>query len=146
MLRMLLYKVCFDLSIHFFIFSIRKIQMGKTTYKKSWEKDYPWLQAVQDDIFAACCKQCCKKFKIDWSRVSQLRSHAKTHKKPLGLNQVKAEILQALHCTQQNYSFASVSSDNQRFRLMFPDSENQNKIFNSVWHCAILKTKAHLRC
>ena len=78
-----------------------------------------------------------------------MRSHAKTHKKPLDLNQrtfsvagsfvvlepkcclvltpedqvIEEEILQALHCTHQNYSFASVSSDNQRFRQMFPDSE-----------------------
>ena len=98
-----------------------------------------------------------------------MRSHAKTHKKPLDLNQrtfsvagsfvvlepkcclvltpedqvIEEEILQALHCTHQNYSFASVSSDNQRFRLMFcglgnrkelPAVRNQNKIFNSVCH------------
>ena len=154
--------------------------MGKTTYKKSWEKDYSWLKAVLDNTFAEFCKQYCKKFKIDGSEVSQVRSHAKTHKKPLDLNQrtfsvvgssvvlepksclvltpedpvIKVEILQDLHCTHQNYSFASVSSDNQRFRLMFcglgnrkelPAVRNQNKIFNSVWHCAILKTKAHLR-
>ena len=107
-----------------------------------------------------------------------MRSHAKTHKKPLDLNQktfsvvgssvvlqpksclvltpedpvIKVEILQALHCTHQNYSFASVSSDNQRFRLMFPDSEiaknyqqSETKIKYSIQY-AILKTKVHLRC
>ena len=107
-----------------------------------------------------------------------MRFHAKTHKKPLDLNQktfsvvgssvvlqpksclvltpedpvVKVEILQALHCTHQNYSFASVSSDNQRFRLMFPDSEiaknyqqSETKIKYSIQY-AILKTKVHLRC
>ena len=78
-----------------------------------------------------------------------MRSHVKAHKKPLDLNQrtfrvadscvvlepkcclaltpedqvIKEEILQALHCTHQDYSFASVSSDNQRFILMFPESE-----------------------
>ena len=61
--------------------------MGNTTYKKSWEKDYPWLQAFRDDTFAAFCKHCCKKFKIDGSGVSQVRSHAKTHMKPFDLNQ-----------------------------------------------------------
>ena len=122
--------------------------MGKTKYKKSWEKDYQWLQAVRDDTFAAFCKQCFKKIKIDGSGISQVHSHAKTHKKPLDLNQRKfsavgssvvlepksclvltpedqiimAEILQALYCPHQNYSLASVSSDNQRFRLMFPGS------------------------
>ena len=78
-----------------------------------------------------------------------MRSHVKAHKKPLDLNQrtfrvadswvvlepkcclaltpedqvIKEEILQALHGTHQDYSFASVSSDNQRFILMFPESE-----------------------
>ena len=113
--------------------------MGKTTFKKSLEKDYPWLQAVLDDTFAAFCKQCCKKFKIDGSGVLQVRSHAKARKEPLDLNKRPFNIvgssevlepkiclvliLQSLHCTHQNYSFASVSSDNQRFRLMFPGSE-----------------------
>ena len=96
------------------------------------------MQAVGDDTFAAFCKQCCKKIEIDGSGVLQVCSHAKTHKKPLDLNQrmlsvvgnsvvlepksclvltpedqvIKAKILQALHCTHQNYSFANVSSDN----------------------------------
>ena len=35
----------------------------------------------------------------------------------------KAELLQALHVVEKNISFASTKSDNERFRLMFPDSQ-----------------------
>ena len=36
---------------------------------------------------------------------------------------VKAEILQVLHFSSCNYSFACAQSDNERFSAMFPDSE-----------------------
>ena len=35
----------------------------------------------------------------------------------------KAELLQALHMVEKNISFASAKNDNERFRLMFPDSK-----------------------
>ena len=35
----------------------------------------------------------------------------------------KAEILQALKTVESNYSFSSADGDNERFVLMFPDSE-----------------------
>ena len=61
---------------------------------------------------AAFCKQCCKKFKIDGSRVSQMRSVVLEPKSCLVLTPedqvIKAEILEALHCKHQNYYFGSV--------------------------------------
>ena len=36
---------------------------------------------------------------------------------------MKAEILQALHFTENNYSFFSAATDSERFQIMFPDSQ-----------------------
>lgn len=124
--------------------------MGRTSYQASWEKQFPWLQKVNSDIYRAYCKICCKSFKVDGSGVSQVKSHAKTHKEDSSnANQrtfevtngkvsfqpkramalspedqvTKAEILQAMHFASSNYSFASASDDGERFQMMFPDSQ-----------------------
>ena len=36
---------------------------------------------------------------------------------------LKAEIVQALNYVESNYSYHSASNDNEKFRLLFPDSQ-----------------------
>ena len=112
--------------------------MRKTKYNLDW------------DIYKAFCHQCfLKPFRIDGSGISQVKSHEKSgsHKNKESQNQrtfsvnngqlklhaktniiftseeqvIKAEIFQALHFVQCNYSFASSQSDNKHFQTMFPD-------------------------
>ena len=145
--------------------------MGKTCYQTKWQESFPWLARVKSDIYKAYCKQCLKTFRIDGSGIAQVRSHAKCHKKDefgtqrtfvtqngesvLSLKQkialspenqaVNAEILQALHFADCNYSFASAKTDADRFRKMFPDSMiakcyqqcYKSKVRYSIWNCSL---------
>ena len=132
--------------------------MGKTKFQDKWISEYPFLQPVKNDCYSAFCTICLKKFKIDGSGVSQVKSHAKCHKKSSTVSlpgqrtlvvnnsgssakvtlskqpvikqslppedlRLNAEILQALHYVDSNYSFSSASTDSNRFRMMFPDSK-----------------------
>ena len=116
--------------------------MGKTSYQTKWQESFPWLAPVKPDLYKAYCKHCLKTFRP----FAQVRSHANCHKKDefgtqrtfvtqngesvLSPKQkttfspedqvVNAEILQALHFADCNYSFAKTDAD--RFREMFPDS------------------------
>ena len=64
--------------------------MGKSAYKASWEEEYDWLAPVKTDKHRAFCKRCKKCFRVDGSGVSQVKSHAKTHKEDR--NQFKLRI------------------------------------------------------
>lgn len=55
--------------------------MGKTKFQDKWILEYPFLQPVKNDCYSAFCTICLRKFKIDGSGVSQVKSHAKCHKK-----------------------------------------------------------------
>ena len=126
--------------------------MGKTTTQLSWERTYPWIKAVNGEQSKAFCKFCQKSFSISGSGEAQVKSHAKSKSRngntPLanqstfitekGKSQLSvptkimfsseeqvlcAEVLQALQVVNSNYSFASSENDNERFKIMFPDSK-----------------------
>ena len=110
--------------------------MGKTSYCPDWEKEFEWLSACKDDKYSAMCKICNKTFSISGSGISQMKYHniSEKHQNVLADLQgsqrtfvrnnnriqlshtkfnltdsevLKAEVLQALHVTQYNISFAS---------------------------------------
>lgn len=147
--------------------------MGKTKFQQKWMKDFPWLRPVKNDVYQAFCMQCLKKFRVDGSGLSQVKSHAKCHKTSSTVLQgqrtfmldnacssvtlsskvnsgfvlcpeelvLNAEIMQALHFVEFNYSFASASTDSKRFELMFPDSaiaksysQGRSKVMYSIVH------------
>ena len=58
------------------------------------------------------------KLRIDWQTVSLQKSLEVCSEDKV----IQAEILQALHFAERNYSFASAASDGDRFWAMFPDS------------------------
>ena len=134
--------------------------MGKTRFQQDWKKEKPWVKEVDGDVYQAFCTLCFKRFRIDGSGISQVRSHAKCHKNqpcastsgqrtfvvsgsktslskivkvskcsPLSINDqvANAAILQALHHVYYNQSFSSAGTDNQRFKIMFPDSDIAKK-------------------
>ena len=130
--------------------------MGITTYQKKLEESRPWLKPVHNDIYKAQCIACYKEFRIDRAGEAQVNSHASgnSHKdkvisfKPTktirnvdgkiggnigvsGLSEankvLKAEIINLLHMVEYNISFSSASQDNERFRVMFPDSDIAKK-------------------
>ena len=135
--------------------------MGKTKFKSSWIREFPWLSPVKEDIYRAHCTICDKNFKIDGSGRSQVLSHQNSHSVENGGNNTKkkastdpkqrvfmqssldgklamsentalpfteaeqisrAEIYQALHVADSNYSFNSTQMDSKRFKLRFPYS------------------------
>ena len=126
--------------------------MGETTYQLAWERTYTRIKAVNGDQFKASCKFCQKSFSISGSGEAQVKSHAKskshndntpsanqsTFVTENGKSQLsvptkimfsseeqvlRAEVLQALQVVNSNYSFASSENDNERFKIMFPDSK-----------------------
>ena len=114
---------------------------------------FPWIMPVKGDVHSAFCKICLKRIKIDGQGIGQVKSHARCHKNkddssvtkqrtfvasedqsmslsskkvitlPKEDQVVNAEILQALHFVDKNYSFASADTDSVRFEKMFPDSD-----------------------
>ena len=81
--------------------------MGITTYNPDWQKEFPWLRAVDGDKFSAYCMVCFSKFKIDNQGKSQVTSHAKCHE----TNSRKKEALQKF-LTQPQRTFTSSPSGN----------------------------------
>ena len=135
------------------------VKMGITTYQKKWEESRPWLKPVHKDIHKAHCIACYEEFRIDRAGEAQVNSHASgnSHKdkvisfKPTktirnvdgnigvsGLSEankvLKAEIINLLRMVEYNISFSSASQDNERFRVMFPDSDIAKK-----YHCSSTK-------
>ena len=133
--------------------------MGITTYQKKWEEYRPWVKPVHKEIHKAQCIACYEEFRIDCAGEAQVNSHASgnSHKdkvisfKPTktirnvdgnigdsGLSEankvLKAEIINLLHMVKYNISFSSASQDNERFRVMFPDSDIAKK-----YHCSSTK-------
>jgi hypothetical protein len=123
--------------------------MGKTSYKKEWEPERPWLKPVNGNPSKARCALCKKEFCIDGSGVKQVESHANSnlHKKklpntsqstlavsatgaiihtggeavlPIAMQALRAEVLETLHKAEYNQSFSSGKDDGDRYRLMFP--------------------------
>ena len=144
--------------------------MGKTSHQQGWEKQFSWIQQVNSDIYRAYCKLCLKTSRIDGSGISQVKSHEKYHKSKVDNNQrtfvvrngqtllepkgtlflspvdqvVKAEILQVLHFSSSNYSFACAQSDNERFSAMFPDPEIAKTIISRKRKSSIIfSTESH---
>ena len=126
--------------------------MGKTTCQLSWERTYLWIKAVNGYQCKAFCKFCQKSFRISGSGEAQVKSHAKskshndntpsanqsTFVTENGKSQLsvptkimfsyeeqvlRAEVLQALQVVNSSYSFASSENDNEKFKIMFPDSK-----------------------
>ena len=124
----------------------------KTSYSVKWEENFVWLTAVKPGKHSAHCKLCCKDFKIDGGRISQIKGHAKckaylnnakSNKRQrtfasssnFSLSKlsdtalapeeqvVKAEITQALKIVASNSPFSVADGDNKRFPLMFPCSK-----------------------
>lgn len=125
----------------------------KTKYNSEWEKEYRWLQKVQNDLFSAHCKLCKKTFSVGGGGICLIKQHEKTKlhvsrvaeqrnqltftrdsdnvveldKKPLLFTDeekvLKAEILHALKCVDANWSFQSTNDEGKRYVAMFPDSE-----------------------
>ena len=127
--------------------------MGKTTYQLSWEGTYLWIKVVNGEQSKAFCKFCHELFSISGSVEAQFKSHAKskshndntpwanqsTFVTENGKSQFSVptkimfsceeqilrpeEVLQALQVVNSNYSFASSENDNERFKILFPDSK-----------------------
>ena len=53
--------------------------MGRTKYNLDWEKTYPWLKRVDNDVHSAYCMVCFNSFKIDNQGIGQVKSHARCH-------------------------------------------------------------------
>jgi hypothetical protein len=47
----------------------------RSTYRIAWEKDFPWLKAVKDNVYQAECVVCKTRFQICGSGKSQVRIH-----------------------------------------------------------------------
>ena len=47
--------------------------MGKTTYCSKWEQNFPWISPLKNENYMAYCKICVKSFRIDNSRLSQVK-------------------------------------------------------------------------
>ena len=118
--------------------------MGKSTYQKSWESRFKWVTGVNNSLSLAHCICCKTIFSISASGISQLVKHDKGKKhvskdpckisnnqkqfnesvrlSNVGCSNVHiddqishAEIMQALHVVNCNYSFKSTENDNARF-------------------------------
>ena len=127
--------------------SLSNVKKRYCRYMVKWEIERPWLVSVRVETSKANCSVCQSTFLICGSGLSQVKIHETTAKHKINMDNFKsqrqfvnsgtlislskslseeekvttAEVLQALHFVEANYSFASAYSDSNRIRRMFPD-------------------------
>lgn len=121
-------------------------------YQKIWESIFPWIRPVFGDGSLAYCSYCKVNLNIGSKGRTTLNNHSETVKHKNRVSEfedssqrtfssdgvltagssnslckedlvVRAEILEAFKCVESNRSFQSADGDNERYRIMFPDSE-----------------------
>lgn len=52
----------------------------KSKFNENWMKQFPWVRAVDDDIYKAQCKWCECEFKVDVRGIGAVKQHRDTAK------------------------------------------------------------------
>jgi len=127
--------------------------MGKTKYQSSWKNAYPWVRECKRSIYLAYCSFCSKEINVSAGVTQlKLHQETKKHSdnEKSARNQatftknqdslslismgkqcilssedqvIRAEILRCLDIIESNSSFSAANSDNDKYKLMFPDSK-----------------------